>query len=71
MPDPTNCPVADQAELTSATAKSLVRCVKKLRRLQARCQTCAFYSACASMQTWTASINEAIAELVAERSKTP
>ena len=61
--------VADQAELTSATAKSLLQCMKKLRRLQARCTTCSHAAYCPTMDAWAASIHAALDELYIERSK--
>jgi hypothetical protein len=71
LPDPTNCPVVDQAELASATAKSLVHAVKKLRRLQARCTTCAHAGDCPTLTLWKGNIDQALNELASERSKTP
>lgn len=69
MSSPDNCPVIDQAELASATAKSLVAAVKKLRRLQNHCQNCAHAGACPAVAEWQGAIDAAIAEVYAERSR--
>lgn len=71
MPDPMHCPVAEQAELTSASALTLAGCVRKLRRLQAQCGGCANADACDAVRMWRTSIDTAVTEILAEWKKMP